>query len=57
MPVLMDIMEALNELTEEEFLELLLVIYDMGAQERGTIETNESRMRRIRIRVEEWLEI
>ena len=53
----MDIMEALNEITEEEFLDLLLVIYDMGAQDRNVVETNESRLRRIRIRVEEWLEI
>ena len=53
----MDIMEALNELTEEEFLEMLLVIYDMGAEDSKKVETTESRMRRIRIRVEEWLEI
>ena len=50
-------MEALNELTEEEFLEMMLVIYNMGAEEKNRVETTESRMRRIRIRIEEWLEI
>lgn len=53
----MDIMEALNELTEEEFLELLLVVYYMGVEDKRSVESEESRKRRIRIRVEEWLEI
>lgn len=53
----MDIMEALRELTVDEFLELLLAIYYMGADEHNRIDTDENRKFRIRIRAEEWLEI
>lgn len=49
--------DEIATLTDEQFLELLLVIYDMGAEERYKIDTTENRKRRIRIRVEEWLEI
>lgn len=52
----MDIMEALNEITEEEFLELAYIIYCMG-QESKSVEHESSVKRRLRIRIEEWLEI
>ena len=53
----MDIMEVLNELTEGEFLELAYVIYCMGQEESKRNELESSIKRRLRIRIEEWLEI
>lgn len=50
-------MDLVESLTEDQFLELLLVIYDMGAEERYKIDSTENRLRRIRIRAEEWLEM
>lgn len=50
-------MDLVESLTEDQFLELLLVIYDMGVEERYKIDSTENRLRRIRIRAEEWLEM
>ena len=58
----MDMMEAISDLSEEEFLNLAFIIYCMGYPEYAidTLEKSENGKRikrKIKTRVEEWLEI
>lgn len=58
----MEIMEAVRELTEKEFMELIYLIYCIGKFDAISAmiqskEFKESKMPFLRLRVKEWLEI
>ena len=58
----MDIMEAVKYLTEEQFLDMLFIVYCMGYPEYAIDNLKKSDngkriKQKIKARVEDWLEI
>lgn len=49
-------MDAVESLTEDQLLDLMLEIYTLGMADRGNLTVGD-RLSKIRIRAEEWLEI